>query len=92
MIGLGMGREALCVGPVARLAQAFSLCTALMLIGFALAPAFAIAGEGSAPEIVSTEWGIGGEVSVGASINPEGLLTSYEIKLACASPDHSVRV
>lgn len=58
---------------------------AAILAAFALAPATAGAAEGRPPEIVSTGSGIGGEVSVSAQINPEGLETTYEIKLACSS-------
>jgi hypothetical protein len=36
---------------------------------------------GKAPVIVSMSAGVGGEVTVGADINPEGLETRYEIKL-----------
>ncbi len=52
----------------------------------ALVPVSAAAGaEGRPPEIVTAGWGIGGQVTVNAQINPEGLETSYEVKLACSS-------
>jgi hypothetical protein len=41
--------------------------------------------EDKPPVIVSTSAGIGGEVTVGADINPEGLETSYEISLEASS-------
>jgi hypothetical protein len=50
-----------------------------------LVPAPALASTGKAPIIATTGWGSGGEISVHAQINPEGLETSYEIRLACGS-------
>lgn len=64
------------------LALAAAILVALVL---ALTPAVAGAAEGRPPEIVSTGSGIGGEVSATAQINPEGLETTYEIKLVCES-------
>jgi hypothetical protein len=49
----------------------------------ALLTAPALAAEGKPPIIVSTGWAIGGQVTVEAEINPEGLETSYEIRLEC---------
>ncbi len=43
----------------------------------------ALAAEGKRPVIVSMSAGVGGEVTVGAKINPEGLETIYEIELEC---------
>jgi hypothetical protein len=54
-----------------------------MWIAYAIAPALAVAAAGEAPVIESTGSSVGGEVSVSASINPEGLVTSYELKLVC---------
>jgi hypothetical protein len=42
-----------------------------------------LAAEGKRPVIVSMGAGIGGEVTVSAHINPEGLETTYEIGLEC---------
>jgi DNA polymerase III gamma/tau subunit len=63
---------------------AHGLLAAAVLAALALAPATAGAAEGRPPEIVSTGSGVGGEVTVSAQINPEGLETSYEIKLVCS--------
>jgi hypothetical protein len=49
----------------------------------ALSATPALAGEGEAPKIESLGTAVGGEVTVSAHINPEGLETSYEIKLEC---------
>lgn len=54
-----------------------------MWIACAFVPALAVAAGGEAPVIESTGSSVGGEVSVSASINPEGLVTSYELKLVC---------
>jgi len=43
--------------------------------------ASALATEGKRPLIVSVSSGVGGEITVGGDINPEGLETTYEIKL-----------
>jgi hypothetical protein len=51
----------------------------------ALLPAPALAAEGKPPMIESMGTGIGGEVTVSAHINPEGLETTYEIKLECGT-------
>ena len=51
---------------------------------FSAAPT--LAAESKPPVIVSMSAGTGGEVTVGAQINPEGLETRYEIKLECG-PD-----
>ncbi len=56
-----------------------------VLIACALLPAPALAVEGKPPRIESMGTGIGGEVTVSAHINPEGLETSYEIKLECGT-------
>jgi hypothetical protein len=58
------------------------LAGAILATGALTAPP-AVAAEGKPPEIVSTGWGVGGEVTVSAQINPEGLETRYEIKLVC---------
>lgn len=62
-------------------------CVALWLcaIGacFGLACGSAIA-TGMRPVIESLSAGAGGEVTVGAKINPEGLDTSYELRIECA--------
>lgn len=59
------------------------LCGLFIVLGLyavlGSAPALAIAGK--APVIVSMSAGVGGEVTVGATINPEGLQTTYEITL-----------
>lgn len=52
--------------------------------GYVIAPASVAAAEGKAPLIESVGWAIGGEIVVSARIDPDGLATSYEIKLACA--------
>ena len=59
----------------------FVLAACVILSAAALLAAPALAAEGKPPVIVSTGWGVGGEVE--AEINPEGLETSYEIKLEC---------
>ncbi len=64
-----------------RWAGALGLAAALLTIG-ALGPATAAATNGP-PVIDSTGWGVGSEITVEAKINPNGLATSYEIKLAC---------
>lgn len=49
----------------------------------ALLPGAALASEPSRPTIESMSAGIGGEITVGAQINPEGFETTYEIKVEC---------
>lgn len=56
-------------------------CAILSAVALLAVPA--LAAEGKPPVIVSTGWGIGGKVTVEAEINPEGLATSYEIRLEC---------
>jgi hypothetical protein len=68
-----------------RARRPLGLVLAGAIFASALAPTAAGATEGRPPEIVSTGSGIGGEVTVSAQINPEGLETSYEIKLACSA-------
>ncbi len=53
----------------------------------ALPTAPALAAEGKPPMIESMGTGIGGEVTVSAHIDPEGLETSYEIKLECGTDE-----
>ncbi len=48
-----------------------------------LLPAATAAAAGRAPVIVNVNSGDGSEITVGAKINPEGLETTYEIKLVC---------
>ncbi len=55
---------------------------AAVLAALALTPAIAAA-TGKAPVIVSLSSGDGGEITVGAKINPHGLKTSYELALVC---------
>ncbi len=57
---------------------------AVLIVGVLL-PAPALAVEGKPPMIESMGTGIGGEVTVSAHINPEGLETTYEIKLECGT-------
>lgn len=68
-----------------RAQRPLSLLAAVILVAFALAPVAAAAAEDRPPEIVSIGSGIGGEVTVSAQINPEGLETGYEIKLVCST-------
>jgi hypothetical protein len=68
-----------------RARRPLGLVLGTILAAFALAPVAASAAEGKAPVIVSVSSGIGGEITVGGEINPEGLETSYEIKLVCES-------
>ena len=78
-----MGTQTAHTPPHAR--RLFGLVLAGTILA-ALAPVSAAAGaEGRPPEIVSTGWGIGGQVTVNAQINPEGFETTYEVKLACSS-------
>lgn len=56
---------------------------AAILAAWALPATPALAAEGKRPVIVSMGAGIGGEVTVSAHIDPEGLETTYEIKLEC---------
>ncbi len=66
-----------------RAAHRLALIACATMSVAALSAAPALAGEGEAPKIESLNIRIGGEVTVGAHINPEGLETSYEIKLEC---------
>lgn len=59
---------------------ALAMC-AVSVGGLSFSGAPASAAGGKPPVIVSMSEGIGGDVTVGADINPEGLETSYEIKL-----------
>jgi hypothetical protein len=63
---------------------ALVLAAAGTLTAGALLPACAAAAVGKAPMIESVEASGGREVVLSASINPGGLASSYEIKLACA--------
>jgi hypothetical protein len=63
---------------VVRNAVLASLSAALFL---ALVPLTASAAEGKRPLIISLSSGVGGEITVGGDIDPEGLETTYEIKL-----------
>jgi hypothetical protein len=56
---------------------------AAAIAALALAPASALAGQSGPPVIESVGSGVGGEVTLSAHINPEGLETSYEIGLEC---------
>ncbi len=56
-------------------------CATISIAALSATPA--LAGEGEAPKIESLGTAVGGEVTVSAHINPEGLETSYEIKLEC---------
>jgi hypothetical protein len=58
---------------------------AILAGGLVLLAAPALAVEGKPPVIVSMSAAAGGEVTVGAEINPEGLETSYEIRLECGT-------
>ena len=49
----------------------------------ALLPSSALASEPRRPSIESMSSGAGSEISAGAQINPEGLSTTYEIKVEC---------
>ncbi|HEV3070452.1 MAG TPA: hypothetical protein VGY76_03380 [Solirubrobacteraceae bacterium] len=64
-----------------RLALVPCAILAAVLVAFPGSPALAAAGK--PPVIVSMSAGVGGEVTVGAQINPEGLETTYEIRLEC---------
>jgi len=55
----------------------------VILSAAALLPVPALAAEGKPPVIESMGAGIGGEITVSAHIDPEGLETTYEIKLEC---------
>jgi hypothetical protein len=55
----------------------------------ALSATSALAFQGKGPVIESMSAGIGGEVTVGAKINPEGLETTYAIALECPSCEPS---
>lgn len=59
---------------------AAAILTACM---FAVIPTTALAAEGKRPMIVSMGSGAGGEITISAEINPEGLETSYELELEC---------
>ncbi len=56
-------------------------CASISIAALSATPA--LAGKGEAPKIESMGTAVGGEVTVSAHINPEGLETSYEIKLEC---------
>jgi hypothetical protein len=75
----GFGRARL--GHAVRIA--LSACVATSALALSVSPALAT--EGKAPVIASTESGTGGGVTVSAQINPGDLETSYEIKLVCSS-------
>jgi hypothetical protein len=59
-------------------------CT-ILAGGLSLFAAQASAAEGKPPVIESISAGTGSEVTAGAKINPEGLATTYEIRLECPS-------
>jgi hypothetical protein len=59
---------------------AAALCA---LTCYAALPGRALASEPSRPAIESMSAGTGGEITAGAQINPEGLDTTYEIKVEC---------
>jgi hypothetical protein len=61
---------------------------AAILAALALAPATAAATAGEPLISEGAAWKVGGEIIVGADINPEGLETNYEILLEC--PDHEI--
>lgn len=70
-------------GPPYALRIVLAACVLVSALALSVTPALAT--EGKAPVIVSTGWGVGSEVTVSAQINPEGLETTYEIKLVCSS-------
>ena len=55
-----------------------------ILAALALAPASAPAAQSGPPVIESVGSGAGGEITIDAKINPEGLETTYEIGLECS--------
>jgi hypothetical protein len=55
----------------------------------AMLPSQAMAGNDGRPVIIDTSVAIGGEVTVGAEIDPEGHATTYEVVLECG-PDEPV--
>jgi cell division septation protein DedD len=64
-------------------AHRLALVVASILVAFVLASS-APAAQSGAPRIESVGSAVGGEVSIGAHINPEGLETTYEIGLECS--------
>jgi hypothetical protein len=58
-------------------------CVMLAGVLVAFPTPLALAAEGNPPAIESMSAGVGSEVTVGAQINPEGLETTYEIRLEC---------
>lgn len=57
------------------------LVVCLVVLSAGVRRAWAV--EGGRPVIVSMDWGFGGQITVGANINPEGLETVYEIAVEC---------
>ncbi len=66
---------------------AFVACATISVAALSATPA--LAAEGKPPKIESVGTAVGGEVTVSAHIDPEGLETTYEIKLECG-PDEPV--
>jgi hypothetical protein len=63
----------------------FVLAANGVLNAAALVAVPAFASTGKAPVIESTSWALGGQITVEAQINPEGLAATYEIGLACGA-------
>jgi hypothetical protein len=87
----GTSTPATCRRPSARLlprSRRLALVTAAILGTSVLFAAPALATNGP-PVIESMSASAGGEIAVGADINPDGLETSYEIWLECPSCDPS---
>ncbi len=78
-----MGRQVVHITQRPRRGRALGLATAI-LAALALAPASAPAEQSGPPMIESVGSGVGGEVTLSAHINPDGLETSYEIGLECS--------
>jgi hypothetical protein len=69
-------------------AAAFAACA--ILASGALPTTAAPAAEASAPRVVSTEMN-GNGLTMEATIDPEGLTTTYEIRVECPSPSQCLR-
>jgi hypothetical protein len=64
-------------------ALALAACATLGAVVLLTVPSSSSAAEGGPPVIVSMLASAGREITAGANINPEGLETTYEIKLEC---------
>jgi hypothetical protein len=70
------------LGAAGGVSLAVLLCvTSCVALACLAVPAFAA--ETAAPRIESISWGVGGHLTLGAEIDPEGLETTYELVLKC---------